>query len=61
MNPELMNPEWIQIIQPMSATEKGAERPIHNLRPLASPSPGGEGRGEGELTPAEARGSDQII
>jgi DNA polymerase len=26
-----------------------------------SPSPGGEGRGEGELSPAEARGSDQPI
>ena len=26
-----------------------------------SPSPGGEGRGEGELSPAEARGSDQPV
>jgi molybdenum cofactor cytidylyltransferase len=26
-----------------------------------SPSPGGEGRGEGELSPAEARGSDQSV
>jgi uracil-DNA glycosylase family 4 len=31
----------------------------HDSRPLASPSPGGEGRGEGELIPAEARGSNQ--
>jgi len=30
----------------------------HEDQPIASPSPGGEGRGEGELSVAEARGSN---
>ena len=51
-----------------SSLKNSRIEPLNRLRRSAfqksddhSPSPGGEGRGEGELSPAEVRGSDQPI
>jgi len=45
------------------ASGSGTETLVHCSKPSGgdSPSPGGEGRGEGEISLAEARGSDQTI